>query len=312
MEDIKFEKPNCKILKLQGFTAVDMHLHSRYSDCFTKVSKILKKANKLGIGVAISDHNEIKGSLIAQKQNDVMVIPATEITTKEGAHVLFYFYDKNSMVSFFEKEVKNYRGKNPYMAVSKTAEELIYSGEKYNAVIAPAHPMAKPTRYSFGDKVISEEINSKVLKKIDAIEVLCGQNLRKMNTRAIEWNKELGKGMTAGSDGHVLACLGSVATYAEASTVEEFLDAVCSKKTFVSGKEMGIPTRIYPYSTMATKHGRFLGPVVGEKLNGSKLGEGIKNKKAAIGEKISSLNDKRKQKIEAFRLYMERFKKKDI
>lgn len=58
---------------------INLHIHSNYSDGFHSVKRILKEADKLGFEyIAITDHNEIKGSLKAiekTKTHRVKVIP---------------------------------------------------------------------------------------------------------------------------------------------------------------------------------------------------------------------------------------------
>ena len=86
-------KPNHFLLRKQGFTSVDMHLHSNYSDGSANVTSLLKKAKKLGIGLAITDHNGVQGALKAwNNMYGVLVIPGMEFTCAEGFHVLTYFY----------------------------------------------------------------------------------------------------------------------------------------------------------------------------------------------------------------------------
>lgn len=298
--NIRFAKPNWKQLKQEGFTMVDMHFHTNYSDGISKVSNILKKAKKLGVNIAITDHNEIKGNILAQKQKDVMVIPGIEVSTKHHSHILFYFYDKSSLEEFYEKEIKNYKGTNQYLSTTKTAEELVDAAKKYNALICPAHPVVKPLIHCFEDKIRKKIVSKDILKDIHAIEVICGMNLRGMNKKAIAWNKEIKKGIIGGSDGHVLASLGCTVTYSEASDLEDFLDSIMKKENFVVGKEISMPWRLFPYTTLSTKHAKFIGPAV-------KTGYG--NRKRAMAKRLSSLNEKRKQKIEALKNCLRKFKK---
>ena len=55
-----------KMLRSIGFQAVDMHFHSAYSmDAASSIPSVLKKCKSRGYGVAITDHNEIKGAVRA-------------------------------------------------------------------------------------------------------------------------------------------------------------------------------------------------------------------------------------------------------
>ena len=73
----------------------DLHIHSIYSaDATTTVRAILKQASDVGLNViAVTDHDEIRGSLEAQQlapKYGIEVIPGAEISTKEG-HLVALF-----------------------------------------------------------------------------------------------------------------------------------------------------------------------------------------------------------------------------
>lgn len=54
-EKIRFEKPDIEKLKAEGLTCADMHFHTHYSDSYTQPKDILRLAEKLGVGVAITE-----------------------------------------------------------------------------------------------------------------------------------------------------------------------------------------------------------------------------------------------------------------
>ncbi len=73
----------------------DLHIHSIYSlDATTTVRAILKQAADVGLNViAVTDHDEIRGSLEAQQlapQYGIEAIPGAEISTKDG-HLVALF-----------------------------------------------------------------------------------------------------------------------------------------------------------------------------------------------------------------------------
>jgi len=68
---------------------LDLHIHSKYSkDSLLKPETILKVAKKRGLGgIAVTDHNTIKGGLFTQKINDdknFVVIVGSDIKTEYG------------------------------------------------------------------------------------------------------------------------------------------------------------------------------------------------------------------------------------
>ena len=66
----------------------DLHIHSKYSnDGGLEPEKIVEIAAKRGLrGIAITDHNTIKGGLMATQYEteDLKVIVATEIMTQKS------------------------------------------------------------------------------------------------------------------------------------------------------------------------------------------------------------------------------------
>ena len=68
----------------------DPHIHSVFSgDARSEPIDILIQAQKIGLdAIAISDHNEIKGSRLARSiPGDIIVIPSIEISSEKG-HIL--------------------------------------------------------------------------------------------------------------------------------------------------------------------------------------------------------------------------------
>ena len=235
---IDFKKPDHDLLKRKGYSSYDLHCHSRYSDGIPRVQNMVKKAKKLNIGLAITDHNEIKGSLSALKKKEVDIIPGIETTSKEGIHTLFYFYAKKDLEGFYDKYIKpNIQNKRTTYFLKIAETDLIERSKEFNSVISCAHPygifwtgMVK--KYHKPTMVASN------LKKIDAIEVINGANLNKRNIKAVELAKEINKSITGGSDCHTLYELGNTITYSkERRSAEEFLDTIKDNKSFVMGKE---------------------------------------------------------------------------
>lgn len=234
-----------------------------YSDSRTKLIAIAKAMRKLHMGIAVTDHNEIAGSSILAKENlGLLVIPGIEVTTKEWAHILIYFYAQDDMKEFFEKHIKQYRGKNPHLATSVTTPQLCDAAVGYNAVIAPAHPFAVPNVFSFVKTIKKNKESQHVLDALDAVEVICGGNFRQMNLHAVAWAQKLDKGVVGGSDSHNPGTIGSVVTVAHGSTVSEILDAVRKKQTAVVGTEAKMYQRTLPYTIIASRHLRYVPPLM--------------------------------------------------
>jgi predicted metal-dependent phosphoesterase TrpH len=68
---------------------IDLHVHTCYSeDASTTVEEVVYYAKKKGLdGVAITDHETLKGAQKLAKENHIIIIPGLEVETRQG-HVL--------------------------------------------------------------------------------------------------------------------------------------------------------------------------------------------------------------------------------
>ena len=176
---------------------LDLHMHSVYSkhkfwglDSYSTPENIVKVALKKGLdGVAVTDHNEVKGSLVTQKvakkiNTDFVVIPSAEISTEKG-HVLAFGIQEN------------------IDGLSITWEEVVDKIRQQGGLAVVSHPfceffcgLVKKTKWVAAD-----------MKKFDGIEGFNAGN-RTGNKMAQQLAKKFGKGMTAGSDAHTLSSIG--------------------------------------------------------------------------------------------------------
>ncbi len=234
-----FEKPSPGFISALGFRAVDMHFHSRYSDSSSKISSIIKLAKKRNVGVAITDHNEIKGSLKAfHNKEGVFVIPGIEVSCYDGPHILFYFYNTDELKEFYSKNILKKKTKSPFMLVRAKTEELLDASKTFNCIASAAHPYGYLLSNKGLQKCIDKEyLSHELLEKIDAIEAICGGIAKRLNRKAAMLAEEKDFAVTAGTDGHLLYDLGKIVCCSEATTVEEFLNNIKKKKTVAIGKE---------------------------------------------------------------------------
>lgn len=236
MNPVNFSKPDYPSLNKEGLMCVDMHLHSTYSDGAATISQLIRKAAALGIGLSVTDHNEIKGSLEASKNKEgVAIIPGIEVKSCELVDILFYFYDIKTMEVFFQKEILPYRRK--FMHATKTTRkitEILELKNKYDCLVSIPHPYGYSMRTTIKD--IFEKYEP-VLKKADVFEAINGGNSRKQNLKAVEYIKKNNKASTAGTDGHSVYPIGNILTCSKAKTIAGFLDNIKHKKNFVIGTE---------------------------------------------------------------------------
>jgi predicted metal-dependent phosphoesterase TrpH len=224
-------------IREKGYTPVDMHIHTHHSDAAISIPTLISRAKHLGIGVAITDHNEVSGVIEAGNQSrDVLVIPGIELSSAEGPHVLLYFYSEDDLVDFFTTHIKGTLRKSQYMAIQLSVEKILTSAENYKCVKIAAHPFGY-----FGINrgilkcIDNKTIPAEIINHIDGIEVICGGMGQDLNDKAARYAGEHDLPITGGSDAHVLPSVGGVVTGVKADTVEGFLDDILAKKSIVIG-----------------------------------------------------------------------------
>lgn len=233
---IIFEKPNFTELNRQ-YTVVDMHFHSKCSDGKNTVKEIASHARKLGIGIAVTDHNVIKTAVEIDKHKDVFSIPGIEITSKEGTHILVYFYDIESLERFYNFDVKPYKGSEVTSSTSLNMEEIVRRARAFDALIIFPHPYCAAYT-GIKNQFFSETRLLQLYDAVDGVEVINAGNLKRWNLKSTVLGFNLDKAMTGGSDGHTVKQMGRALTCAECKKDrKEFLDTIKKKQNIVIGKE---------------------------------------------------------------------------
>jgi predicted metal-dependent phosphoesterase TrpH len=239
MNRIQFDKPNLKELS-KKFAVVDLHFHSRYSDGKNSVREIARRAKELNIGIAITDHNDIKAAVEIDRFKDILSIPGIEITSQEGTHILIYFYDIKSLKNFFEIHVKPFLGNRVMSSISLDIEEIVRRARLFKSIVISPHPYSS-AYIGICNSFFSLGQQQRLFELMDGVEAINSENLKKWNLKCALLGFNLNKTVTGGSDGHSLYQIGRVVTYASCKRDRKaFLDAVKSKKTKVIGKEIDL------------------------------------------------------------------------
>jgi len=234
---IRFEKPVLDEIT-ENYTAVDLHFHSLYSDGQNSVPEIVTRAEQLGIGIAITDHNEISGALEIDRYRNVLSIPGIEITSREGTHVLVYFYETASLQSFYEKDVKPFMGNAVMSSTELEMDEILRRARAFNTVIIFPHPYCAAYT-GICNPYFQEEHLKSLLDRVDGVEVINSGNLKRWNLRGALLGFNMNKGITGGSDGHGIKQMGKAVTYASCHPDRKaFLDAIKTHQNKVIGKEI--------------------------------------------------------------------------
>lgn len=153
----------------------DLHIHSKYSqDSFLKPEKIIKIAkNKNLDGVAITDHNNIKGGIKALKLNknpDFEIIVGSEIKTIYG----------DVIGLFLNEDIKDH-------SFPDVIEEINSQG----GISVLGHPYRQ---FKYPEKIV---------RKLDFVEAFNSRSKKHHNHKALKLADNYDKPMTAGSDAHV-------------------------------------------------------------------------------------------------------------
>jgi len=229
-------KSEFKNLNDGEYSGVDMHVHSCYSpDSSTSIDSLLLKAKKEGFGLAITDHNSVEGSLLANKLikedtrfKDVLVIPGVEVTCSEGVHILFYFYSFEDLKKF-DQEIISPNLLNA-MRLTISHFELLKRAKKYSCLISAAHPFGSG---SCGLYKLNNHAD------LDFLEGINGTISRDKNIRIQNVGVKNHKKFTAGSDAHVLDYVGSVAVFCKHNSIKGFLDSIKKGQVIICGSEIG-------------------------------------------------------------------------
>ena len=191
----------------------DLHIHSAYSrDASASAIEIVRKCKSLGLdGLAITDHNEIKGALEAAKvatAEGIIVVRGVEVSAEEG-HVL--------ALGVGELIPKG-------LSVADTVQRIRAAG----GIAVAAHPSRFPS--GIGAK-------RTMALDLDAIEVLNGGSSRRSNARAREMAEHRGLPGVGGSDAHGIEQAGKAWTEIDAASSEEgVIQAIRAGKCTVGGR----------------------------------------------------------------------------
>ena len=190
----------------------DLHIHTTYSfDGTSTVSAVLKKAVEIGLDViAITDHDEIRGSLEAMEQAPaygIEVIPGSEISTAEG-HLLALYIQRR-------------------IPKGLSLEETVRHVADQNGICIAPHPGG--IRYNS----LSPQAIRRTLQKSDLAKVLVGIEVYNAGLIQLSGNRiaqqladELPVAQVGSSDAHLLWMVGKGATYFRGSSAQQLRRAL--------------------------------------------------------------------------------------
>ena len=190
---------------------IDFHVHSKYSfDSIMEIDNVIEVARKRGLGgIAITDHNNVKGGLEGvklKKYQDFIVIPGIEIATNKG-EILGMFLNKSLN--------------------SRTPSEVIDEIRDQGGISIIAHPYKRTKR-----------IDEELLNRIDGTEGFNSRCTRFENEMAQQIAAEYNLPMVSGSDAHFYFEIGRGTCIIEnVSELEDIRGAVIRGEARISGTE---------------------------------------------------------------------------
>jgi len=192
---------------------IDLHVHTLFSrDASTTLRDVVTYSRKRGLdGVAVTDHDTLKGALQLVKEKRIIVIPGVEITTLHG-HVL---------------ALNTTDPIPPKLSLPETVQKIHDSG----GIAVAAHPTV----------ILNVGITRRAasVSNFDAIEVINSSafpfSLSTHFSRKLA--EKLNLPQTAGSDAHQAAEIGMAYTVVNAdSNIDDIIEAIRKGATVPYGK----------------------------------------------------------------------------
>ncbi|MBR9682251.1 MAG: PHP domain-containing protein [Candidatus Aenigmarchaeota archaeon] len=202
----------------------DMHIHTNYSDAVETPESMVRAAIKKGLnGIAITDHDNIKGGLKAKEYAKAIdktfkVIVGAEVSSLKG-HIVALGIKEN---------VK------PNMSVEETVKRIHDLG----GIAVAAHPFqAISVKKGLGEDAA----------KTDAIEVFnAGNILSSLNKKSAEFARDYNMSVSAGSDSHTTLSVGDAGIICDGDPI----DCIMKKNVEIFGKRTSY--FVMGYATLLT------------------------------------------------------------
>jgi predicted metal-dependent phosphoesterase TrpH len=201
-----------------GELLVDTHVHSRYSDGTAGIPRIERHCRDHGMGLAITDHNEIRGAVQLFERERVPALPGIEVGTEEGVDLLVYFNSAPLLEDFFIVAVEPHLRTRFMVRSWIRSLNCLETAKEMGGYVSLAHPFAlgrKSLEYQHGRR--GKPFVETIMDLVDAIELYNGGVHRAANDRASRYAQSAGKRLTVGSDAHRLRSIGTCGTYLNTS-----------------------------------------------------------------------------------------------
>ena len=164
---------------------LDTHVHTRYSDGTASIDQIVRHCRDRGVGLAVTDHNEIRGAVALCERDTVASVPGIEVGSQEGFDLLVYFGEPGLLEEFYIDAVEPYRRSRFMVRSWVRAADCVQAVREMGGYVSLAHPFA------FGRKSLEYQERQRgrvfvreILRCVDAIELYNGGIPRQANAKA--------------------------------------------------------------------------------------------------------------------------------
>jgi hypothetical protein len=198
----------------QSELLVDTHVHTHYSDGIAGIPRIERFCRDRGMGIAVTDHNEIRGSTSMYERERAPVVPGIEVGTEEGVDLLVYFPSAEALEEFYIDAVEPFLRTRFMVRSWIQSERCLQVAKDMGGYVSLAHPFAlgrKSLDFQHGRR--GNSFVQTIIDGVDAIELHNGGVHKKANVKAQVYAETCGKRLTVGSDSHRLGTIGSCGTY---------------------------------------------------------------------------------------------------
>ncbi len=254
VSSLEIKKPHVRDLSSR-YALFDLHLHSSFSDGVPTPTEIVSRAAARGIGVAITDHNAIGGSIRAWELDRCPVLPGIEVASRQGLDVLAYFESPAILEEYYKKCVEGrVRTADPSSFTDIDVYALMQQAKEHGAFVVLPHPFA-PGWKNWASRLRKSAIN--IAENVDGIECFNAALSKRRNIRALELSENWRKVVTGGSDAHTLETLGDCLTLMPLRFRSTPFQALQNGATRVVGKRSIHYKRHYGHARMALNHMRY-------------------------------------------------------
>ncbi len=191
-------------------TAMDMHVHTNFSDAKIAVAELIAEVQRRRFGVSVCDHNEIRGSIALWDSGRVVTLPGIEIGSQERMEFLLYFPTPEALEGYYVRNVEPFKKSRFFAMLDRSFVALAPAAKEEGAVVCLPHPFAPGWKnFNFNASRKRKFLDPDFLANVDLIEVINSHVTDGRNFKAFMLSEILDKSVSAGSDAHRLDEVGS-------------------------------------------------------------------------------------------------------